>query len=64
MVTTTERPSNEEFREQRRRKRKLSNDTDKRTKKPATSATGVKDPQIRSKNEVTTRNFFAPPEIN
>jgi hypothetical protein len=59
-ITTTEHPSNEEFREQRRRKRKPSDDANKITKKPATSPTGVNDPQLRSKDEVLTHNFFAP----
>jgi hypothetical protein len=39
-ITITEPPSNEEFREQRRRTRKPSDDADK-TKKPATFATGI-----------------------
>jgi hypothetical protein len=59
-ITTTEPPSNEVFHEQRRRKRKLSGDANKRTKKSATSATGTNDPQLRQKDEVPTQNFFAP----
>jgi hypothetical protein len=47
-TTITEPSSNEEFREQKRRKRKPSDDADKRTKKPAKSATGVNHPQLRS----------------
>jgi hypothetical protein len=57
-TTISAPPCNEEFRDQRRRKWKPSDDADKRTKKPATSATGVKDPRSQSKNEVPTRNFF------
>jgi hypothetical protein len=59
-TTNTKPPSNEEFREQRRRTRKLSDEANKRTKKPATSATSVIDPQLQSKDAVPTRNFFAP----
>jgi hypothetical protein len=59
-ATITKSPSNKEFREQSRRKRKPSDDADKRTKKPATSAMGVNDPQLQLKDEVPTRNFFAP----
>jgi hypothetical protein len=53
-------PSIEEFREQGRRKRKPKDEADKRAKKPTTSNTGVNEPQLRSKYEVPTRNFFAP----
>jgi hypothetical protein len=59
-TTITALPSIEEFREQRRRKRKPTDDADERAKKPTTSTTGVDDPQLRSKPEVPTRNFFAP----
>jgi hypothetical protein len=59
-VTITEPPSNEKFREQKRQKLKPSDDADKSTKKPAISATGVDAPQLRSKDEVPTRKFFAP----
>jgi hypothetical protein len=59
-ITSTEPPSNKEFREERIRKRKPSDDADKRTKKPATSVMGVNDPQLQSKNDFLTRNFFAP----
>jgi hypothetical protein len=40
-ITITKPPSNEEFRGQRRRKQKISDDADKRTKKPVTSIAGV-----------------------
>jgi hypothetical protein len=53
-------PSIKTFRGQRGRKRKLTDDTNKRAKKPATSTTGVNGPQLRSKNRAPTRNFFAP----
>jgi hypothetical protein len=56
-TTITEPPSKEEFCDQKRRKPKPSDKADKRTKDPATSATGVNDPQLRSKDEVPTRNF-------
>jgi hypothetical protein len=49
----------EEFHEQRRRKRKPTDDVDKRTKKLTTSNTGVNDPHLRSKPEVATKKFFA-----
>jgi hypothetical protein len=58
-TTITGPPSIEEFREQTRRKRKPSGDTNMRTKKQATSAT-VNGPQLRSKDELRTRKFFAP----
>jgi hypothetical protein len=44
--TSTETPPNEKFPERRRRKRKLSDDADKITKKPATSATEANDPPV------------------
>jgi hypothetical protein len=50
--TITEPPSMEEFREQRRRKRKPTDDADKKAKKPITSTTGVSDPQLQSKPEI------------
>jgi hypothetical protein len=53
-------PPIEEFREQRRRKWKPTDDTGKRAKKPTTSTTGDNDPQSQLKPEVQTRNFFAP----
>jgi hypothetical protein len=59
-TTITAPPHNDELREQRRRKRKSSDDADKSAKKPKTSTTGVEDPQLRSKDEVPTRNCFAP----
>jgi hypothetical protein len=59
-TTITAPPSNEEFREQRRRKLKPTDDADKRVRKPTTSTTGVNDPQLRSKPEVPIRNFFDP----
>jgi hypothetical protein len=64
MTTITAVPSYEEFREQRRRKRKPTDDADKRAKKPTASTTGIDDPQLRSKSEVPTRNFFAPLRSN
>jgi hypothetical protein len=59
-TTVTGRPSIEDFREQRRRKREPTDDVDKRAKKPATSTTGLNDPQLQLKDEFPTRNFFAP----
>jgi hypothetical protein len=59
-VTITERPSDEKFREQKRQKLKPPYDVVKKTKKPATSATGVNDSQLLSKDEVPTWNFFTP----
>jgi hypothetical protein len=56
----TEPPSNEEFHEQRRRKRKPLCNSNKRTKKPAASTMRVNGPQLRSKDEVPTQKFFAP----
>jgi dsRNA-specific ribonuclease len=58
-ITSTEPPSNEEFRERRRRELKPSNDADKRAKKLATSTAGVNDSHLRSKEEVPIRKFFA-----
>jgi hypothetical protein len=55
-TTITEPPSNEEFREHRRWKRKPPDDAETRTKKPATSATGVNDPQLQSKPEFPPGN--------
>jgi hypothetical protein len=57
-------PSIEEFCEQRRGKRKPTDDTDKRAKKTTAFITGVDDPQLLSKPEVSTRNFFAPLRSN
>jgi hypothetical protein len=62
-TTITEPPSKEKFRKQSRRKREASDDADKRTKKPATSAKRLNGLQLRSKGEVPTRNFFAT-EVN
>jgi hypothetical protein len=59
-TTITTPPSMEEFREQRRRKRKPTYDADKRAKKPTTSTTGINDPQLRSKPEFPTRKYFVP----
>jgi hypothetical protein len=42
-------------------KRKPTDNTDKRGKKPTTSTTGATDPQLQSKPEVPTLNFLAPP---
>jgi hypothetical protein len=59
-TTITGRPSLEEFREERRRKRESTDDVDIRAKKPATSTTGVNDAQLQSTDEFPTRNVFAP----
>jgi hypothetical protein len=56
--TITAFPSIEEFREQRRCKRKPTDDADKKAKKPTTSTKGVTDTQLQSKPEVLTRKFF------
>jgi hypothetical protein len=58
-TSITAPPSTEKICEQRRRKRKPTDDADKRAKKPTTSTTGVNDPQFQSKPEVPSRNFFA-----
>jgi hypothetical protein len=58
-TTITAPPSIEEFHEQRRRKLKSTDDSDERAKKPTASTTEVNDPQLQSKPEVRTRNFFA-----
>jgi ribosome assembly protein YihI (activator of Der GTPase) len=50
---------NEEFREQRRRKRNSSDDPAKESKKAAMRTTRIKDPRLRSQQEIPTRNFFA-----
>jgi hypothetical protein len=59
-TTITVPPSIDEFREQRRRKWKSADDVDKRVKKPGPFTMGINEPQLRSKDEVPTRNFFAP----
>jgi hypothetical protein len=59
-TTITAPPSIEEFREQRTRKRKPTDDADKSAKKPTTSTTGVNDPQFRSKPQGPTRKFLSP----
>jgi hypothetical protein len=59
-TTITAPPSIEEFREQRRRKRKPTDEADNTANKSTTSNPGVSDPQLRSKPEVPTQNFFAP----
>jgi hypothetical protein len=51
--------SNEEFREQRRRKRNSSDGQATKPKKPSAPATSANDPRLR-RQEVPTRNFFAP----
>jgi hypothetical protein len=56
-TTITAPPSIEEFPKQERRKRKSTDDTDKRIQNPATSTTGVNNPQLRPKDEAPTRNF-------
>jgi hypothetical protein len=63
-TTITAPPFIEEFREQRRRKRKPADAADERAKNPTTSTREVDDPQLLSKPEVPTRNIFAPPEVN
>jgi hypothetical protein len=52
--------SNEEFREQKRRKRNASDSEAKNIKKAAKHTTGAKDMQILSQQELPTRNLFAP----
>jgi hypothetical protein len=52
-------PSNKEFREQRRHKRNSSDGQATKPKKPSTPATSANDPRLR-RQEVPTRNFFAP----
>jgi hypothetical protein len=59
-TTITAPPSIEEFCKQRRRKRKPTNDADKRAKKRTISTTGVNDPKLQSKPKIPTRKFFAP----
>jgi hypothetical protein len=59
-TTITAPPSIEEFRERRRRKLKSTDDSDERSGKRTVSTAGMNDPQLRSKPEVPTRNFFAP----
>jgi hypothetical protein len=59
LPVSVEHKSTEEFREQRRRKRNPSDDIAKKQK------TGVpthesRDPRLRPKGKVPTRNFFAP----
>jgi hypothetical protein len=58
-VLPAEHKSTEEFREQRRRKR---NPSDDKAKKPKTSVPTPesRDPRLRPKGEVPTKNFFAP----
>jgi hypothetical protein len=58
-VLPAEQKSTEEFREQRRRKR---NPSDEKAKKSKTSlpTTELRDPRLRPKGEVPTKNFFAP----
>jgi hypothetical protein len=58
-ATITETTSKEESLWQRSQMRKPSDDAGKITGKPVTSAIGVKDPHLQSKDEVPTRNFFA-----
>jgi hypothetical protein len=57
-ATITE--TSEKFREQRSREWKHSDNADKRTKKPATSAAEVNDSLMCSMDEVPTRNLFGP----
>jgi hypothetical protein len=49
-ITITKLPCNMEFHKQRIPKWEPSNDANKRTKKPATSSTGVSDPQLLPKD--------------
>jgi hypothetical protein len=58
-TTITSLPSLEEFREQSKRKWKLTDDVDKTSKKPTASTIEVNDPQLRSKPKVPIRNFFS-----
>jgi hypothetical protein len=59
LTVSAEHNSTEEFREQRRCKRNPSEDS---AKKPKTSVPTPepRDPRLRPKGEVPTRNFFAP----
>jgi hypothetical protein len=59
-TTITETSSIEEFREQRRRKQKPTDEVDKRAKKPTISTMGVSEPQLRLNGKICTRNFFVP----
>jgi hypothetical protein len=63
-TTITTPPSIEEFREQRRRKPKPTDDADERAKEPTISITEVNVPQLLSKPEVPTPNLFAPLRSN
>jgi hypothetical protein len=58
-TTFTAPPSVEEFREQRRRMRKPTDNADKRAQKSTTSTMTVNNPQLQSKPKGPTRNFFA-----
>jgi hypothetical protein len=60
---TNEPGAQEDFREQRRRKRKPS-DGKVSAKKVATTTDGVNDLHIRPQAEVTTRNYYAPLRSN
>jgi hypothetical protein len=59
-TTTTALPSIEEFHERRRLKLKFTDDSDERSGKRTVSTAGMNDPQLQSKPEVPTRNFFVP----
>jgi hypothetical protein len=52
-------PSIKEFREQWRRKRKPTDDADKRAKKPKTCTQGLNGPQFYSKPDIPSWKFFA-----
>jgi hypothetical protein len=52
--------TNDEFREQRRRKRNSSDGQVKTAKKAHPPTTSANDPRLRRQQEVPTRNFFAP----
>jgi hypothetical protein len=51
---------NEEFRQQKRRNWTPSDEKEQKMTKTTTAAPGSRDPRIRSKDELPTRNFFAP----
>jgi hypothetical protein len=59
LSVSAEHKSTEEFREQRRRKRNPSEDGAKKLKTSVPTPES-RDPRMRPKGEVPTRNFFAP----
>jgi hypothetical protein len=58
-ITQGKEPEENEFREQRRRKRIPSDEVAKRPETSMPTA-GIKDPRLRPQQDVATRNFFAP----